>query len=351
MNTASRIVRQPKDEATAARTRWVERNHVLGRAHSAAMSAPCVESELDAPRMGGIALKNGLILVTERHWAVAIRENNGTINVASGTKARLPGSGENRESYDAPGADPHPSGRAGMLRSRGIPVLRGLERFGETLLVLGQVKRYLPQAQLPLQGGRVALALAGSLVATEAVKAANSKSALVEELGIAAAGFLPAMLALKGSAVSGYHGAEHKVIGGREAALRAATNEGASREEAERAIVTGDSASATKEHERCGSNIIGPYLLATVATNLIARRSGAAKPPAVSAIASMASLGLALEALRWSSRHGDTLVARLMMTPGHLVQKRLTTSEPSGAQLEVGERALSELMRVENAAG
>jgi uncharacterized protein YqhQ len=63
----------------------------------------------------------------------------------------------------------------------------------------------------------------------------------------------------------------------------------------------------------------------------------------------MASLGLALEALRWASRHGDSILARLMLSPGRAVQKALTTSEPSAGQLEVGERALEELLRLENA--
>jgi uncharacterized protein YqhQ len=291
--------------------------------------------ELEALRMGGIALKNGLILVTERHWAAAIREDSGGISVASGAKVRLPGSGESK-------------GVESGTRPAGIPVLRGLGRFAETLVVLGLVKKSLPHAQLPLEGGRVALALAASMVAMQAVRAVAPKSALAEEVGIAVAGFAPAVLALKGSAVSGYHGAEHKVIGGRERALRAATAEGASLEEAEKALVVGDSAAAAKEHDRCGSNLVGPYLLATIATNLLARGRKGAKTPMASGVAGMASLGLALEALRWANRHGDHILARLMMSPGRAIQKVLTTSEPTADQLEVGERALEELLRIEN---
>ena len=308
-------------------------------------------TELDAPRMGGIALKNGLILVTERHWAAAIRQPDGSIDTASGDKMRLPGSGESGEAGgDAASSRVARAHRRAGARPSGIPILRGLERFGETLLVLGLVKKRLPHAQLPLEGGRVALALAGSLVATRAVRAAAPKSALVEEVGTALAGFLPAVLALKGSAISGYHGAEHKVIGGRETALRAATSEGATLAEAERSVVAGDSASASKEHDRCGSNLVGPYLLATIATNLLARGRSGVKSPAASAAAGAASLGLALEALRWASRHGDSVLARLMLSPGRVIQKALTTSEPTAEQLEVGERALAELLRMESGA-
>jgi hypothetical protein len=305
---------------------------------------PPFDDEELGPRMGGIALKNGLILLTERHWAAAIREANGSINVASGKKARLPGSGESAEA--APTGAPRsgaaaPSGTA-PDRPAGVPVVRGLERFAETIMVLGTVKRHLPNARLPLEGGRVLAALAAALAAGSAVKAFAPKSAVVQETGQALASFVPAVLALKGSAISGYHGAEHKVIGGREAALRAA---GA----AETPVVVGDSAAAAKEHDRCGTNLVGPYLLATVVTNIFARGRSGAKTPAASAVAGAASLGLALEALRWASRHGDSILARLMLSPGRLVQKTLTTAEPTPEQLEVGERALTELMRLETA--
>ena len=71
--------------------------------------------------------------------------------------------------------------------------------------------------------------------------------------------------------------------------------------------------------------------------------------PASQAVAGAVSLGAALEALRWATRHGDSLAARGQMSPGKLIQKRLTTSEPTPAQLEVAERAMKELLRVEAA--
>lgn len=277
-------------------------------------------------RMGGIALKNGLVLLSERYWAAAIREKDGGIDVASGRKPRLTGGG----------GDGRTDGSYG-----GVPLLRGLGRFGESLLVLALVKLRLPRAELPLEGGRVAAALAGSLVATSAVKVLAPRSALMQEAGSAVAAFVPAVLALKNSPISGYHGAEHKVIGGRESDLAAgAVSEARS---------AARSAAAAKEHDRCGSNLVGPFLLATVATNLIARGRSGRKSPAASAIASAVSLGVSLEALRWASKNGDSLLARLMLLPGRTLQKHLTTTEPSADQLEVGARALAELLRLEGA--
>jgi uncharacterized protein YqhQ len=296
-----------------------------------------------ALRMGGIALTNGLILVSERNWAAAIREADGTISVTSGRKPRLPGTGE------------------GSMRgaSAGVPLLRGLGRFGESLLVLGVVKKHLPHAELPFEGGRVAAALAASMAGASAVRAVAPRSALVQEAGTALAAFIPAVLSVKNSAVSGYHGAEHKVIGAREEALRAAAKgaggfasargEGAPRV-GDTATLTGDAAAAAKEHDRCGSNLVGPYLFATVLTNLLARGRSGRKTPLSSAVAGAASLGIALEALRWAGRHGDSVLAKLLLAPGRALQKSLTTSEPTAEQLEVGRRALEELLRLEGGA-
>jgi uncharacterized protein YqhQ len=168
------------------------------------------------------------------------------------------------------------------------------------------------------------------------------RSALVQETGNALAAFIPAVLAVKKSPASGYHGAEHKVIGAREEALRGA-------DDPETETLTGDATAAAKEHDRCGTNLVGPLLIATVLTNVIARDKRGRRTPWRSAVAGAASLSIALEAVRWASRHADSLLARLMLMPGRAVQRSLTTSEPTPAQLEVGERALAELLRLENA--
>jgi uncharacterized protein YqhQ len=302
------------------------------------------------PRMGGIALKNGLILVSETHWAAAVRDAAGIISVASGLKPKVP-----------VGAKPGAFGAG----SDGIPLVRGLGRFGETLLVLAQAKMNLPGAELPLEGGRIIAALGAALGASAAVRALAPKSPLVQEVGGALAAFVPAVLALKNSPISGYHGAEHKVIGGREAMARMRTvasaagsaaatlrdSAGAVAGAASGAARSAAAGAAPKEHDRCGSNLIGPYLLATVVTNLLARGRSGVKSPAASAVAGAASLGIALEALRWATTHGDNIVAKIMLYPGRLVQKQLTTKEPTSAQLEVGEHAMNELLRLEGAAG
>jgi hypothetical protein len=313
-------------------------------------------------RLGGIALANGLVVVSNDNWAAAVRETDGSISVASGKKPHVPGTGESDAAARA-AFGPRAAGGRGVAgcTSDGIPLVRGLGRFAESLMVLGVVKKRLPGARLPFENRRVAAALVASMVGARAVRAMAPRSALVQETGAALAAFIPAVLSVKNSSVSAYHGAEHKVIGAREEALRAAERSeaaaasgGAARgagpaSRAAGAGIAGDATAAPKEHDRCGSNLVGPFLLATVVTNVLARDRNGRRTPLRSAAAGAASLGIALEAMRWADKHADSLPARLLMMPGRAIQKTLTTSEPTPEQLEVGERALAELLRLEAA--
>lgn len=277
------------------------------------------------PRMGGMALRNGLLFVSERHWAAAVRDAAGVIRVASGIKPHVPSG----------------SGRDG---SGGVPVLTGLGRLAETFLVVAKAKADLPAAKLPIDVRRLAAALAASLGATAAIKALAPKSPVVQEVGAALASFIPAVVTLKNSPVTGYHGAEHKVIGAREAVARRMASPLAGGVDPTNIV---DSLGASKEHDRCGSNLVGPLLAATVVTNLLARNRAGRKTPAASAVASVASLAIAMEAFRWSSAHKDSVVSKALLLPGRMLQRMVTTKEPTPEQLEVGERAMSELLRLE----
>src|SRR3954447_14901191 len=89
----------------------------------------------DKLRLGGMALRNGLLVHGPGHWAAAVRADDGSIAVASGTKPRL---------------------RGGLGR---IAAVRGVVRLGEAVAVIRLVKRALPQAQLPFQVAPVAVAM------------------------------------------------------------------------------------------------------------------------------------------------------------------------------------------------
>jgi len=50
------------------------------------MTAPVPEEKL---RLGGMALRNGLLVHGPTHWAAAVRDGSGEIKVASGRKPDL----------------------------------------------------------------------------------------------------------------------------------------------------------------------------------------------------------------------------------------------------------------------
>ena len=50
--------------------------------------SPVTEGKL---RLGGMALRNGLLVHGPTHWAAAVRDKQGGIQVASGRKPRLRG--------------------------------------------------------------------------------------------------------------------------------------------------------------------------------------------------------------------------------------------------------------------
>ena len=130
---------------------------------------------------------------------------------------------------------------------------------------------------------------------------------VARELLAGALSLAPAAFALRGGELAEYHGAEHISIGTYE--------HGEAR---------------PKEHERCGSHLVGPMLLTTAAGN-IARRAGARSgtvPPRSSQRPS-APLAASTEIFGWMTRHPAHPLARALALPGHELQHRLGTREPS----------------------
>ena len=92
----------------------------------AAVTAPVPEDKL---RLGGMALRNGLLVHGPTHWAAAVRTRRRA-------RSRWP-----------PGRKPDLGGRA----SERVPGLRGVAKLAEALAVIPLVKRALPEARLPMQ--------------------------------------------------------------------------------------------------------------------------------------------------------------------------------------------------------
>ena len=83
--------------------------------------SPVTEGKL---RLGGMALRNGLLVHGPTHWAAAVRDKHGEIRVASGRKPRVKG-------------------------VDGVPGVRGVVRLGEAFAVIPLVNKAMPAAKLP----------------------------------------------------------------------------------------------------------------------------------------------------------------------------------------------------------
>jgi uncharacterized protein YqhQ len=258
----------------------------------------------DKLRLGGMALRNGLLVHGPTHWAAAVRDGAGQIQVASGRKPQLSG------------------------HVAGIPGLRGVLKLAEAMAVIPLVKRALPAAKLPMQDARTIGAMGAAALGGSAIRAAGART-VGREAAVAVVSLMPALMALRGGDLAAYHGVEHKAIAGYED--------------------DSDAAGQDKEHDRCGSHLVTPMLAAAAVGNVAARRAGL-RGAAAEAAVGLGSAAVAVEVFAWSERHADSVAARLLRKPGHELQRVVGTREPTAEQLEVGRAALREILRAETAA-
>jgi uncharacterized protein YqhQ len=60
-------------------------------------------------------------------------------------------------------------------------------------------------------------------------------------------------------------------------------------------------------------------------------------------------MGAAVEVFGWMTRHPDSRVSRALARPGTELQRRISTREPTPAQLEVAEAAIQACLEAEEA--
>jgi uncharacterized protein YqhQ len=245
-----------------------------------------------------MALGNGVLVHGPRAWAAAVRLPGGDLKVVARRK------------------------RFGAADVRN-PVFRGPARLAEAFALLPQVKRAIPEAELPMQRPHVLGAMVGSAVLLRLAKRSNLRPAARELLG-AVLSLAPAALALRGGELAEYHGAEHIAIGTYE--------HGEAR---------------PKEHERCGSHLVGPMLITTAAGNLAAEKAPPHLRGAARAASSLGAVAASVEIFGWMTRNPRHPLARALAKPGHDLQHRLGTREPTAEQLEVAESALHACLELE----
>jgi uncharacterized protein YqhQ len=258
-------------------------------------------TEPEKLRLGGMALRNGLLVHGPTHWAAAVRTDGGEVKVASGHKPR-------------------------MHLADDVPGLRGVVRLAEAMVVIPLVKRALPEVRLPFQDVSV-LGVAAGASLTGAIAKKRLRGLGGESIA-ALASVVPALFALRGGELAAYHGVEHKSI--------AAYEQGSE-----------DAADASKEHERCGSHLVAPMLASNLAGTLLLRQALEKPGPMAGGAVALASTAVAVEVFAWCERNSETRVARALRRPGFEIQRVIGTREPDERQLEVGRAALAEILRVE----
>lgn len=270
------------------------------------MAAGEVKPKAKKLRLGGMALRNGLLVHGPTHWAAAVRRSDGSIEVASERKPEL-----------VPG-----------LVAK-APGLRGPVKLAEAMLVLPLVRRRMRAARLPFEDARVIGATAATLAISNLWRR-NRPATAAREAVLQAVGAVPALVALSDRDLAAYHGAEHKAIAAYEQGVE-------------------DVAAVPKEHDRCGSNLIVPMMLMSAAGTILLERLVAKPSNAARAVVGLAGASLAVEAFAWSDRHHGEPLAEAFHAPGREIQRLWATKEPSPAQLEVSLAAMAEILRAEQA--
>lgn len=262
----------------------------------------------DRMRMGGMALENGLLVYGPTKWAAAVRSKNGELIVKSGNVPRLRGPLDK------------------------VPGVRGVMRLAESMIVVPMVRMRLPQARLPFESAKVAGAAAATMGISMLVRS-RSKRGIGSEAALSVLGMAPALISLKAGETAQYHGVEHKAI--------AAYELGGDPNDPE--VIE----AAAKEHERCGSHLVAPMMIAGIAGDAMMRQVIAKPGPVAQVSVGLAGAATSIEMFAYAERHPNGTFARLFRAPGYKLQETIGTREPTQKQIEVGRAAITALLEAE----
>ena len=255
-----------------------------------------------AQKVGGQAVFRGVMLRDEEHWAVAVRTPDGDIAVR---REALPTWGR---------------------RWMQAPILRGIVGVGIALPTGLRAMRWSRQQGLPPASAlRSMLRVAGALFALlvvppfltdRLVGGIDSSWLHVVVNNVLTVASLVAFSAITGRLADlrmlfEYHGAEHKVVAAHEARVPVMTPEAA--------------APFSTRHVRCGTSLLLVIAVVAAVVSMF-------ELPAI--VAFPLVLGVAVELQGRAANNVHLPWVRALVRPGIALQ-RLTTREPSAAQLEV----------------
>jgi uncharacterized protein YqhQ len=280
--------------------------------------------------LGGQAVVDGVMMRGERSWAVAVRAPDGDIEVAV---------------HDAP---------TWPDRWSHVPLARGVASLAESLTLGFRALAWSADRQLPeeerISSRAMGWTIGGALVFFTAlfiVLPTFVNQGVADALGIGGfayhlaegairllifLGYLTLISLLPDiKRVFQYHGAEHKAI--------AAYERGAE-------LTPEDAQHYTTEHVRCGTNFLLTVMVVTIVVYAFIGRPSLVWMITARILLLPLIAGLAYEVIRFAAARMDRRSVRLVMTPG-LALQRLTTREPTLAQLEVALASLRAVLTAE----
>ena len=285
---------------------------------------------------GGQAVIEGVMMRGQDHWAVAVREPNGTVYV---------------ESHDIDSI----AARHAIWRK---PFFRGMVVLGQSLKIgvraLLVASNHAMEEEEQLSSRQVGVSLTIAMVAFIAVFVLGPTSLFVwlentldihgvivnVAEGVFRVALFVGYLWLIGRTkdihrVFEYHGAEHKTIAAYEHGVE---------------LVPERIDGYPKEHVRCGTNFLIIVMIVTVFVFSLFGTPGLVWRLLSRVIAIPIIAGGAYEALRLGAKYPDSLLMRALMRPGIWLQK-ITTQEPDAGQIEVAVASFHEVLRREADAG
>ena len=96
--------------------------------------------------------------------------------------------------------------------------------------------------------------------------------------------------------------------------------------------------------------MIGPLVVTSAIGNVLAGLAPERMRNHARAAAQLGAVAASTEIFGWMTRHPGHIVARTLSKPGHELQHRLSTAEPSAEQLDVAEAALAACLELEHGA-
>jgi len=277
--------------------------------HGALVVAPGLAPLPRGLRVGGMAFGNGVLMRSRYHWAWA--RDDGSLSFGPCATA----------------TERH--------RLLGLPLVRSL--IGMVEMVGFAVERHRENGR---RNNRRLLAWFGVYIvlgfALQFTLPALGAGALLDNVALQVVALALSLLVIwkgMGPEVWRFHGAEHKAVN--------AYERGAD------LLDTGEVLTHSRVHDRCGTNLV--FIVLVLMLAYLPFLSDSLASDAIGAVLVLPVVAIAFELFRLIARFPTAWASRLALGGGRLLQRCVTTREPSAAQQALACRALVKVLELESA--